>query len=145
MNNFAWAAITHFRFSGASQAYLGSLKGCYQCGYYCWECLYSGISLEVWDSKEKLEFLSRLPLRRHIARWGTFSVDPGILVSFYASIHHPYTTLATGEWMIFWPSEDSLVEVGPTVCCHHLEIQSSLHVRLLPTTLQSIYLSYVIP
>ena len=26
MKNFAWAAIMHFRFSGASQAYFGSLK-----------------------------------------------------------------------------------------------------------------------
>ena len=28
-NNFAWATITLFRISGASQAYFGSLKGCY--------------------------------------------------------------------------------------------------------------------
>ena len=87
--------------------------------------------------RRKLVFLSKLPLRRHIARWGTFSVEPGILVSLYASAHHPYTTLATSEWMIFWPSEDSHVEVGPTECSRHLEIRSSLHVRLLPATLQS--------
>ena len=33
----------------------------------------------------------------HIARLGTFSVNPGIVVSFYASAHHPYTTLAVDE------------------------------------------------
>ena len=137
-NNFAWAEKTLFWISGTSQAYLGSLNGCYQCGYYCRERLYSQISLKVWDSEEKLAFLSRLPLRRHIARWGTFSVDPGILVSLYASAHHPYTTLATGEWMIFWPSEDSPVEVGSTECSRHLVFESSLRVRLLPATLQSI-------
>ena len=138
MNNFAWAAIMHFRISGASQAYFGRFKGCYRRGYYCRECLYSLISLKVWDSEEKLAFLSRLPLSHHIARWGMFSVDPGILVSLYTSAHHPYTTLATGEWMIFWPSEVSPVEVRPTECSCHLEIWSSLHVRLLPATLQSI-------
>ena len=136
MNNFAWAAIMHFRFSGTSWTYFGSFKDCYQHGYYCRERLYSQIRLKVWDSEEKLPFLSRLPLRRHIARWDTFLVDPGILVNLYASAHHPYTTLATGEWMIFWPSKDSPVEVGPTECNRHLEIQSSLHVRLLPATLQ---------
>ena len=99
MNNFVWAAIMLFRISSASQAYFGSLQGCYQHVYYCRECLYSQISLKVWDSKEKLAFSSRLPLRRHIAWLGTFSVDPGIVVSFYASAHHPHTTLATGEWM----------------------------------------------
>ena len=116
MNNFVWVAIMLFRISGTSQAYFGSLKGCYQCRYYCRECLYSQISLKVWDSEEKLVFLSRLPLRRHIARWCTFSVDPGILVSLYASARHPYTTLATGGRIIFWPSEGSPVEVGPTEC-----------------------------
>ena len=47
MNNFAWAAIMLFRISGASQAYFGSLKGCYQRRYYCRERLYSQISLKV--------------------------------------------------------------------------------------------------
>ena len=46
----------------------------------------SQISLKVWDSEEKLAFLSRLPLRRHIARLGTFSVDPDI--SMQALIIH---------------------------------------------------------
>ena len=114
MNNFAWAAITHFRICGASQAYFGRFKGCYQRGYYCKECLYNQISLKVRDSEEKLVFSSRLPLRCHIARLGMFSVNSGILISLYRSAHHPHTTLATGEWMIFWPGEDSLVEVGPT-------------------------------
>ena len=122
MNNFAWAAIMHFRISGVSQVNFGSLKGCYQCNYYCSECLYSQISLKVWDSKEKLAFSPRLPLRHHIARIATFSVDPGILVSLYASAHHPHTTLATCEWMIFWPSEDSPVDVGSTECSRHLVI-----------------------
>ena len=130
MNNFAWVAITYFRISGASQAYFGRFKGCYQRGYYCRDCLYSQISLKVWDS-EKLAFSSRLPRRHHIAWWGTFSADPGIVISLYASAHHPYTTLATGEWMIFWPSEDSPVEVGPTECSCHLVFESSLHVLLL--------------
>ena len=135
MNNFAWAAITHFWISGASQAYFGSLKGCYQRGYYCRECLFSQISLKVWDSEENPAFSSRLPLRCHIARLGTFSVDPGIVVSLYASIHHPYTTQAIDEWMIFWPS-DNPIEVGSTECSCHLVFESSLHVRLLPATLQ---------
>ena len=129
MNNFTWAAITLFRISGASQVYFGSLKGCYQRGYYCRECLYSQISLKVWDSEEKLAFSLRLPLRRHIGRLGMFSVDPGIVVSFYASAHHPHTTLAIDEWMIFWLSQDSPIEVGSTECSRHLVFESSLHVR----------------
>ena len=37
------------------------------------------------------------------AKLATFSVDPGILISLiYASAYHPYTILATGEWMISW-------------------------------------------
>ena len=136
MNNFMWAAKMLFWISGALQTYFGSLKGCYQRGCYCRERLYSQISLKVWDSKEKLAFSSRLPLRRHIARLGTFSVDPGIVVSFYASAHHPHTTLAIDEWMIFWPSKDSPVEVRSTECSRHLVFELSLHVRLLPATLQ---------
>ena len=89
-NNFVWAAITHFKISGAYQVHFGSFKGCYQCGYYCKERLYSQISLKVWDSGENWCFLLRLPLRSHIARLGTFSVDPGIFVSLYASAH-PHT------------------------------------------------------
>ena len=57
---------TLLRISGASQACFGSLKGCYQRGYYFRERLYSQ-SVHVWDSKEKLAFQSRLPLRCHIA------------------------------------------------------------------------------
>ena len=127
---------TFFRISGTSQVYFGSLKGCYQRKYYCRECLYSQISLKVWDSEEKLEFSSRLPLRHHIAWLGTFSVNPGIVVNFYASAHHPHTTIAIDEWMIFWPSEYSPIEVGSTECSRHLVFESSLHVRLLPATLQ---------
>ena len=103
MNNFVWAVITLalFRISGASQAYFGSLKGCYQCGYYCRERLYSQISLKVWDSEEKLAFSSRLPLRRHctiIRPWHCCK----LLRKRSSSTHK-----------IFWPSEDSSVEVGP--------------------------------
>ena len=47
MNNFAWAAIMLFSISGASQAYFGRFKGCYQRGYYCREHLYNQISLKV--------------------------------------------------------------------------------------------------
>ena len=136
MKNFAWAKITLFRIFGTSQACFGSHEHCYQCKYYCRERLYSQINLKVWDSEEKLAFLSRLPLRRHIARLGTFSVDPGIVVSLFASAHHPHTTLAIDERMIFWPSEDSPIEVGSTECNRHLVFESSLHVRLLPATLQ---------
>ena len=100
------------------------------------------ISLKVWDSGEKLVFSSRLPLRCHIAQVGTFSVDPGIVVSFYASAHHPYTTLAIDEWTIIWPSEDSPVEVGSTECSQHLVFESSLHVRLLQATLQYVVQKY---
>ena len=39
--------ITHFRISGASQAYFGRFKGCYQSGYYRRECSYSQIILKV--------------------------------------------------------------------------------------------------
>ena len=38
--------------------------------------------------------------------------------------------------MIFWPSEDSPVKVGSTECSRRLVFESSLHVRLLPATLQ---------
>ena len=85
MNNFAWAAKILFWISGASQVYFGSLKGCYQRGYY------------KAYSKEEMVFSSRLPLRSHIAQLGMFSVNPGIVVSFYASAHHPYTILAIDE------------------------------------------------
>ena len=94
LNNFAWAVIMLFRISGALQAYFGSLKGCYQHRYYCRECLYSQISVR---QRRKLTFSLRLPLRRHIAQLGMFSVDAGIVVSFYASAHHPYTTPAVDE------------------------------------------------
>ena len=72
MNNFVWVVITLLRICGALQAYFGSLKGCYQCGFYCRECLYSQISVKVWDSEEKMAFSSRFPLRCHIERLGTF-------------------------------------------------------------------------
>ena len=141
MNNFVWTVITLFRISGASQAYFGSLKFCYQRGYYCRERLYSQISLKVWDSEEKLAFSSRLPLRRHIARLGTFSVDPGIVVSFYASAHHPYTTLAIDEWMIFWPAKTVPLKLGRLSVA---AIMFSSHpyriVRLLVATLQFCWL-----
>ena len=120
MNNFAWAAKTLFWISGAPQAHFGSFKGLYQRGYYCREHLCSQTSLKAWDSEEKQVFLSRLPLSCHIAQLATYPIDPGILISLYTSAHHPYTTLATGEWMIFWPGEDTGVEVRPTECIRHL-------------------------
>ena len=64
--------------------------------------------------KEKLVFSSRLPLRFHIAKLAAFSVDPDILISLYASAHHPYTILIAGEWMIFWLGEGSSGEVRST-------------------------------
>ena len=121
-----------FWISGASQAHFGSFIGLHKCGYYFREHLYSQISLKAWDSEEKQAFSSRLPLSRHIAQLATYPIDPGILISLYASAHHPYTTLATGEWMIFWPGEDTAIEVGSTECRRHLVFQSSLHVRLQP-------------
>ena len=140
MNNFAWEAITLFRIFGASQAYFCSLKGCYQYRYYCRECLYSQISLKVWDSDEKnWRFRWDCLWDTILHDWaclGTFSVYLGIALSFCASAHHSHTTLATGEWMIFWPSKDSPV----TECSRHLVFESSLHVMLLSTTLQSIIL-----
>ena len=123
-----------FLISGASWAHFSRFKELYQRGYYFRECLYSQTSLKAWDSKEKPAFLLRLPPSCHIAWLAMFSIDPGILISLYASAHHPYTTLATGEWMIFWSGEDSPVEVRPTECSRNLVFQSSPHVRLLPAT-----------
>ena len=51
------------------------------------------------------------------------------------------TTLAIDEWKIFWPSEVSPIEVGSTECSCHLVFESSLHVRLLPATLQYLCVS----
>ena len=139
MNNFAWAAKTLFWISGASQAHFGSFKGLHQCGYYFREHLYNQTSLKAWDSEEKQAFSSRLPLSRHIAWLATYPIDPGILISLYASARHPYTTLANGEWMIFWPGKDSPIEVRSTECSCHLVFRSSLHARLLPATLQYLH------
>ena len=123
----------HCRISSASQVYFGSLKGCYQCRCYCKERLYSQISLKVG---QQMAFSLRLLLRCPIEWLAKFSVDPGILVSLYASTHCWYITVANNKWMIFWPNEDNPVEVGFIECSHHLVIQSSLHARLLPATLQ---------
>ena len=103
-----------FWISDASQVHFGSFKGFNQCGYYFREHLYSQINLKAWDREEKQAFSSRLILSSHIARLAMYPIDPGILISLYASAHLPYTTLATGEWMICWPLEDSPVEVRPT-------------------------------
>ena len=138
MNNFVWAA--KMLFLDIWRSYFGSLKGCYQRRYYYRECLYCQIRLKVRDSEEKLAFLSRLPLRCHNARLGTFSVDPGIVLSFYASAHHPYTTLAIDEWMILWLSKDIPIEVVSTECSHHLVFKSSQHVRLVATLQSYVYL-----
>ena len=89
------AVITLFRISGASQVYFDSFKGCYQHGYYCRECLYSQISLKVWDSMTAKKNWHFHQDWRYIAQLGIFSVDPGIVVSFYSSAH-PHTTMS--EW-----------------------------------------------
>ena len=125
-----WWTKYFFWISSASQAHFSSFKGLHQRGYYFREHLYSQTSLKAWDSEEKQAFSSRLPLSRHIARLATYPIDPGILISLYASAHHPYTTLATGEWMIFWPGEDTPVEVRSTECSRHLVSSHPLHVRL---------------
>ena len=133
----------HFLISGASQAHFGSFKDLYQRRYYFREQLYSQTSLKAWDSEEKLVFSSRLPLRRHIGRLATYPIDPGIVISLYVNAHHLYTTLATGEWMIFWPSEDSLVEVGSTECSRHL-VFPVIHACKVATTIsQQPYNQYV--
>ena len=64
---------------GISQIHFGSFKGLYQCGYYYGECLYSQFSLKKWDSKQKLAFSLRLPLRHHNCTISHISIDPGIL------------------------------------------------------------------
>ena len=93
--------------SGLSKAHFGSFEGLHQYGYYFREHLYCQTSLKAWDSEEKPVFSSRMPLSYHIAWLTTYPIAPCILTSLYATAHHPYTTLATGKWMIFWPSEDS--------------------------------------
>lgn len=85
-------------------------------------------SPKIWDSEEKPVFMSRLPLRCHIAQLATFLVDPGNLLSLYARAYHPHTT--TGDWTISWPSEDSLVEVVSTECSWYLVFEPFLHARL---------------
>ena len=94
---FCVGGKTLFWISSVSQVHFGSFKDCYQYGYYCRERIYSQISLKVWDSEEKSAFSSRLPVGCHIAQLAIFSFDSGILLSLYASAHHPYTTLATSE------------------------------------------------
>ena len=138
MNNFAWAVITHFRILALHKHILAGLKVATNADTTFENAYTVKSAWKVWDSEEKLAFSLRLPLRRHIARLGMFSVDPGIVVSLYASAHHPYTTLAIDEWMIFWLSEDSPVEFGSNKCSRHLVFESSLHARLLPATLQYI-------
>ena len=63
-----------------------------------------------------------------------FSVDPGILLSLYASAHHPHTTVATGEWIVSWPGKDNPVEIPLSMAV--LVFESSLHVRLVPQPLR---------
>ena len=80
--------------------------------YCCRECQYRQISLKVWESGEKnggfIATASETPYCtiRHIFSW------PWHSCKLYASSHHPHTTLATGEWKIFWPGWDGLVEMG---------------------------------
>ena len=53
---FVWAVITHFRISGASRAYFGRFKGCYQHGYYCRKCLYSQSAWKCKTAKKNWRF-----------------------------------------------------------------------------------------
>ena len=114
--------VLHRRISAVRQVCISA--GLHQCRCYFREHLYSQTSIKAWDSKEKQAFSSRLPLSRHIAWLATYPIDPGILISLYASAHHPYTTLATSEWMIFRPGEDTPIEVRSTECSCHLVFQS---------------------
>ena len=54
-------------------------------------------TVKLGQKIETVKFSLRLPLSRHIAQLATFSINYGILVGLYASTHHPYTTLVTGE------------------------------------------------
>ena len=130
MNNFAWVVIMLLGYLALPKRILAVVKVATNADTTV-ENAYTVKS--AWKCETAIKNWRFLPLRRCFSRWGTFSVDPGILVSLYARTHHPYTT---GEWMIFWHSEDSPVEVGPTKCSCRLEIQLSPHVRLLPATLQ---------
>ena len=123
MNKFAWA-VNSFWISGTSQAHFCSFKGFYQHGHYCKGYIDNQTRPKTQDSEEKPTFSLKLPLSRHIARLAMFSIDSGILVNLYASARHPHTPVATGEWMIFWPSEDSSIEVRSNECSRHLEIRS---------------------
>ena len=136
MNNFAWAVKMLFLISGTSRAHFSRFKVCTNMDTTLENVYTVKLACPETPKKNWPAFLLRLPLSRHIARLATFSIDPGILISLYASAHHPYTTLATGEWMIFWSGEDSPVKVRSTECSRHLVFQSSLHVRLLLATLQ---------
>ena len=97
-----------FRISGASQAYFGSLKGCYQRRYYCRERLYCRqISLKVWGSKEKLassfvETTSETPYCtiRHVFSRSWHCCK---LLCKRSSSTHNYSYI--DEWIIFWPSD----------------------------------------
>ena len=46
MKNFAWAAKNTFKMA-FQEHILAVVKGCYQCGDYCKECLYCQNSLKV--------------------------------------------------------------------------------------------------
>ena len=59
---------------------------------------------------------SELP---YIAWLATFSIDPGILISLYASAHCPYTTLATSEWIISWPGDPMVHRVAAILFSSH--------------------------
>ena len=101
MNYFVWAAKTLFGYLALHRRISAVLKVSTSMEYYFSEHLYSQTSLKAWDSEEKQAFSSRLPLSRHIAILAMYPIDPGILISLYANAHHPYSTQATGEWMIF--------------------------------------------
>ena len=125
INSFAWVATNSKK---CSLEYLALHKCVSECLDTTVENAYTvKISLKVWYSEEKPSFSARLPLRCHIMKLATFSVNPGTLISLYESTYHPYTILATGEWMIHVsrPSEDSPVEVKSSECSHHLVFKLS--------------------
>ena len=101
-NNFAWAATSgekrSLEYLALHKRVSAVLKVCNNADTTV-ENVYIVKSVQKFDTakKNRTSFSSRLPLRRHFAKLATFSVDPGVLISLYASDYHPYTILATGE------------------------------------------------
>ena len=127
---FAWAAIMHFRVSGASQAYFGTFKGCYQHGYYCREHLYSQISLKVETVKKTGVFVKtalETPyyMITHIFSQSWHSCK--LICKRSSSTHN-----SSYCWVSLDPAKIVPLKLGPLSVGHHLEIPPSS----LPATLQ---------